>query len=345
MRFLLVLSLFFFGGNYLFAQILLGFDGEQVTYSARQMHDNTRSDFENGEKNIYIDLRSGLDNKYSVAGSIVYYEQKGGTKNILSQEACLDSDFFIPELDNNYSLCVTDPDTGVRVFIKDMISDASGNVPVNTDYYFEASQPVEIGDKHYALFRATFPFSIEFSNTKIYSVKEISDCAILFEELYGMIDAEVPILIECLSISTPVNKNDLQKVALRSNGNKSDDFSKKRGNLIGSLIAQKKNTYQDFVQPTHREFSVSSSGNLVFTRPATSTLSANSAYVEVSPSAKESLAVFFDKREFDRFNESSYDGDAASRIEVYNLLGKKVNNSGNLPAGIYIIGGKKTVIR
>ena len=31
--------------------------------------------------------------------------------------------------------------------------------------------------------------------------------------------------------------------------------------------------------------------------------------------------------------------------KVYNLLGKRIENTENLPAGIYIIDGKKTVIR
>lgn len=212
---------------------------------------------------------------------------------------------------------------------------------------FDVSSPVEVGDKSYTLFRADSPFSIDASNTKNYVVKEHSDGAVLLEEYFGNIDADVLVIIESASFSASVNPLDLITRGTASSGNKLSGINLDNDNLVGSFNIPKDFSHQEFGRSTHRILAVSKSGSLIFTKPSISKLPSNSAYLEVSTSAKESLAVFFDKREYDEYNDDLLDksGDSVSQSDVYNLLGKKVPNSGNLPAGIYIIGGKKTVIR
>lgn len=377
MRKIFTLLFALFLSNSLFAQLSSGFYRVQNSQSTRYLYvfDNTGYARVIDGKNLDLDLdaiylRSGLDNTISDPGSIIYFDNVGGSYNFLSQGtssySIIQHYLSISERDGKYALSVTDPGTGIRVFIKDASSGTSGygsvyksdggNDPIywnvlpvssSSDNYFGVAPKVQVGDKYFTSFYAGFGISPISSNTKAYYVKDFSDCAVLLEELSGSVGAQVPVIIEGVSSSASDNKMDILNSGSSPSDNKLKGNFFDTNNLVGSYNPRKEHVNQTAVQSTHRVISVSSSGKLVFAKPTTSTLPANSAYLEVSSSAKESLAVFFTKAEYDEYNASVLDKveSNSANLEVFNVLGKKVTNNGNLPAGIYIIGGKKTVIR
>lgn len=356
----------------MFAQVNSGYYRVQNSDTNRYLYvyDNTGYAKVVDGKSLDLDidaiyLRAGLDNAISDPGSIIYFENKGGNFNFYSQGTSSYSiiEHYLTITERNGIFALGAEESGIRVFMTDDMSGTSGYgsifiskdgskfwnvIPVssNSENYFGASPSVKVGDKYYGSLYADFAVSPVSSSTKCYAVKEFSDCAVLLDEISGSVASQVPVIIEGASSSPSENKLDIVGSGSAPSNKLSGVFFN-TNTRTGDLVTRRTHINQVSVNSSHRVIGVSASGELVFTKPNTSTLQANSAYLVVSSSAKDDLKVFFDKGEYDAYNANSLDkiGTSSAEIETFNLLGKKITNTGNLPAGIYIIGGKKTVIR
>lgn len=373
MRKIFTLLLVLFLGNSLVAQVSSGYYRVQNSQTSRYLYvyDNTGYARVIDGKSLELDLdaiylRSGFEYAVSNPGSIIYFENKSGNYNFYSQGTSSYKiiDHYLSITERNGTFALGAEEAGIRTFLTDDKSGTSGYgsifnskdgarfwnvIPVSSssDNYFGIEPEIQVDGKFYTSLYADFAFAPVSSSTKIYYVKDCSSTAVLLEEISGNVGANVPVIIEGISSSSADNKLDLLSSGSSQLDNKLKGVYFDTNTNDMPFMTRRTHINQISVNSSHRVLSVSSSGKLVFAKPTSSTLPANSAYLEVSSSAKESLAVFFTKAEYDEYNASVLDKveSNSANLEVFNVLGKKVTNNGNLPAGIYIIGGKKTVIR
>ncbi len=314
-----------------------------------------------------IYLRANLSNAISDPGSIIYIEKHGDAYDFKSQGtgvySLLSRYVTITPRDGHYSVGATV--SGVTVYLSDKggssASEEYGIISTNsagaklwdaiplssgTSNYFGVNPEVKADDKYYTSFFADFGFKPVSTNTKVFVPVDYSSSAVLVKEVSTDVAPKTPVIFECSSNTPADNKLDifhsgssvadniLKGVYFDTNNSKFDYASKEHKN-------------QTLTKSNHRVLSVNAEGKLVFSTPTTKTHLPNSAYIEVSADAKSDLIVCFTKEDFDKYGPSSIDSieEDSSSVEVFNLLGEKVENNGNLRSGIYIIGGKKTIVR
>lgn len=317
-----------------------------------------------------IYLRADLEYAISDPGSIIYVEKIGSSYNFSSQGTS------VYDIMGRYlslredsakkgQYAVGAEVAGVRAFLSDkkaststgygtISTDSNGArfwvpIPVSSssDNYFGVNPSVSAGDKYYAPFYASFGISPANNSTTVYYVSEFKDCAVLLKEKTGTIAPSTPVIIECSSQSPADNVLDLEVSGSYISDNLLSGvyFDTDNSNFINAVYGDHKNQ----VSPTNntRLLSVNSNGKLCFSKTSLASIPANSSYLEVSSSANDDLVVFFNKDEYDAYNVSSLDelNSDATKNDIYDLLGKKVLNNESLPVGIYIIGGKKMVVR
>ncbi len=317
-----------------------------------------------------IYLRKGLENAISDPGSVIYFDQVGGSYNFLAQgtssyDIC---QHYLSLTERNGLYALAAEEKGVRMFLTDngnnplapgygIISNVESGqkfwkvLPVSSDSenFFGVAPKLKSGNKYYTSFFASFAFKPVSSSTKIYYVKEFSDAAVLLQEVSGNVSSKSPVIIEGTSNSASDNKLDLLSEGSALSDNKLIGVYFDTNNNVPPLrfVRAKIHTNQTEVKSDFRVLSVNDKGELVFTVPTTETVPANSAYLKVSNSANKNLVVFFNKSDYDSYTSNSIENlivpDDAEN--VYDLLGKKVINNRGLSAGIYIIDGKKTIIR
>ena len=314
-----------------------------------------------------IYLREGLDNAISDPGSIVYVNQKGSDYNFMSQGTSVYDiiGHYVSLISRSGHYAVGATVHGVAAYLSDaqtnnskefgiISTDSKGKklwepIPVSSssENYFGVSPTISFEDKYYSCFYASFGFSPVSTYTKVYYVSAVKEGgAVLLSEIKDEVPASTPVIIECESAAPSDNKLDIKTVKSSVSSNKLKGVYFDTDNSRKSYAA-KIHINQKEVTDNIRILTVVD-GKLVFAKSTLKTIPANSSYLEVSSRAVDNLEVFFSKAEFEEFvgvdalDAISADSDA---LEVYDLLGKKVQNTSNLPAGIYIIGGKKTVIR
>lgn len=313
-------------------------------------------------------LKKGLEDAICDPASIIYVEKHGSSFDFLSQgtgvHAIINHYLQITSRSGHYSVGATV--SGVSAYLSDTNKDSSDKIghistdskgyrlwdpiPVNseTENYFAIKPDLSSDGKYYKSFYASFGFSPVSENTRVYYVSKMTDEAVLLSEINDKVDGSTPVIISCASDNPSDNKLDLYKKGTAVSGNllKGNYFNTDSKALAGFGHYDYRHQNQTKVQSNMRVLSVNAAGKLVFSTCTTTNLPANCAYL-VSETAKSELAVCFTKEEFEAYDPSSIDfiESDSENIEVFNLLGKSVVNDGKLPAGIYIIGGKKTVIR
>lgn len=312
-------------------------------------------------------LKKGLENAISDPASVIYVEKHGSSYDFLSQgtgvHAIINHYLQITSRSGHYSVGATV--SGVSAYLSDAnakldeelgsISTKTGSrlwdpIPVSSesDNYFGIKPDLSCDGKYYKSFYASFGFSPVSENTKVYYVSKMTDEAVLLSEITDKVDVSTPVVISCASEDPSENRLDLYKkgTAVSDNLLKGNYFDSDSKYLAGFGHYNWRHQNQTKVQSNMRVLSVNASGKLVFAKCSSTNLPANCAYL-VSETAKSELAVCFTKEEFNAYDPSSIDSieNESEDNEIFNLLGKSVVNNGKLPAGIYIIGGKKTIIR
>lgn len=238
----------------------------------------------------------------------------------------------------------------------------------NDKEYFgvKPSEGIQIGDKYYTTLYTTFAFQIpesmkayyidqyNYSGTPVAELKEITD---------RIIPASTPVIIECSSSEVSANKVELLE---GKQGSISDN--KLKGNVFcyipeGNEDPKLKNALE-YAKSTMRVLG-SVNGQLAFVADNDNALRvvtkngnkekyipANKAYLTINAADNTKTAAGIKLLLPDEYavavSISKVAADEQVKTGIYTLTGVKVkedNNSDGLPNGVYIIEGKKQVIK
>ena len=222
-------------------------------------------------------------------------------------------------------------------------------LPVTTegDNYFGIRPTCEHDGKYYQPFYASFPFSFASEGMKAYYVTKYgNDMAVLEEIKEDVIPGGMPVIIECSTPDPTTNRLNL----LTSAGSKPSDNILSGTYFMCTTPAAHRNVVEN--DATIRMVGVTESGELglITVDPSEAQyVPANTSYLKVAADAETELR-FVDEEEFTSgISEVTVDASTAVKQGVYTLTGVKVADGDKLPAdlpsGVYIVGGKKVVVR
>lgn len=239
-------------------------------------------------------------------------------------------------------------------------------IPINaTDNYIGVKPTVTVDGKHYAAVFAGYPYTLGAGMKAYYVTKVIEkEGVIIIKELTGTIPAKTPVLIECSS--TDVSKN-LVTPVVSDAAVPSDLATQVKGVYfcIGNPWSGHFNSVK-FDASSMRVFSANSSGNIAMTTSndaltlvnidkedsngdnlSVLAIPANSWYLSVSSSAPSELKMVTAEQYATGIKDITVK--PASLYNVYTLEGvqikKNATSISDLHPGIYIINGKKVVIK
>lgn len=231
------------------------------------------------------------------------------------------------------------------------------------DNYFGIEPTVTVGDKYYATLYAEFAFSFASSGMKAYKITKAGQGMAVYEEITSdVIPGATPVLIECSSSDPSDNRVDI----VRSSTSAPTD------NMLVGVYFQNPARLTHYNQVEYNSstmrvlgvtsdgsigFIVGSADNLVYAKDKNSVYSyfipRNTAYLSISSSITDEDLALVDEETYNAvisgISAVANDEEGASATPVYSLSGVKVcdsaANAQNLPAGIYISGGRKFVVK
>lgn len=230
-------------------------------------------------------------------------------------------------------------------------------ISASSEEYFGIKPVLECGGKYYHPFYASFPFKFASSGMKAYYIKKIDVAAgkaYMAEYTDEVMAGGVPYIIECSSDDPSNNRLDI----LTSGGKVPADNV-----LLGNYFfnpdhyAAGDKAYKEFNASTMRILEVSKD-NLQFVKsstrletyeddyPGKKFLPANQSYLPVPSNCPATLTITTEDP--NAISNIQADSDAAE--VVYSLTGERVaiGDDGSLldlPAGMYIVNGRKVQIR
>lgn len=322
-----------------------------------------------------------MDNIYSDPGSIFYLDHIGGVSyNVVGQGTSLHDIInyyiYISPVGSYYK--IYQEQKGQRVTLSDFddveedesyVATTGGKTtwlitPLNTtDNYIGVKPTISVGDKHYAAVFAGYPYTLG-TGMKAYYINKVieNEGVVIIKELTGTIPAKTPVLIECSS--TDISKNQITPV-LNSDAVPSDNLAMGVYFCLGDRWSAHYNSTK-FDPSTMRVLSLNTYGNLavststqnlktVMIEPrgadgkhlTVTAIPANSWYIPVSSSAPSELKLVTAEQYATGIKDITVK--PASLYNVYTLEGvqikKNATSISDLHPGIYIINGKKVVIK
>lgn len=322
-----------------------------------------------------------MDNIYSDPGSIFYLDHIDGVSyNVVGQGTSLHDIInyyiYISPVGSYYK--IYQEQKGQRVTLSDLddveedesyVATTGGKTtwyitPLNTtDNYIGVKPTISVGDKHYAAVFAGYPYTLG-TGMKAYYINKVieNEGVVIIKELTGTIPAKTPVLIECSS--TDISKNQITPV-LNSDAVPSDNLAMGVYFCLGDRWSAHYNSTK-FDPSTMRVLSLNTYGNLavststqnlktVMIEPrgadgkhlTVTAIPANSWYIPVSSSAPSELKLVTAEQYATGIKDITVK--PASLYNVYTLEGvqikKNATSISDLHPGIYIINGKKVVIK
>lgn len=322
-----------------------------------------------------------MDNIYSDPGSIFYLDHISGVSyNVVGQGTSLHDIInyyiYISPVGSYYK--IYQEQKGQRITLSDFddveedesyVATTGGKTtwyitPLNTtDNYIGVKPTISVGDKHYAAVFTGYPYTLG-AGMKAYYINKIieKEGVVIIKELTGAIPAKTPVLIECSS--TDISKNQIAPV-LNSVAVPSDNLAKGVYFCLGDRWSAHYNSTK-FDPSTMRVLSLNTYGNLavststqnlktVMIEPkgadgkhlTITAIPANSWYIPVSSSAPSELKLVTAEQYATGIQDITVK--PASLYNVYTLEGvqikKNATSISDLHQGIYIINGKKVVIK
>ena len=322
-----------------------------------------------------------MDNIYSDPGSIFYLDHISGVSyNVVGQGTSLhdiiDYYIYISPVGSYYK--IYQEQKGQRITLSDFddveenesyVATTGGKTtwyitPLNTtDNYIGVKPTICVGDKHYAAVFAGYPYTLG-TGMKAYYINKVieNEGVVIIKELAGTIPANTPVLIECSS--TDISKNQITPV-LNSDAVPSDNLAIGVYFCLGDRWSAHYNSTK-FDPATMRVLSLNTYGNLavststqnlktVMIEPrgadgkhlTVTAIPANSWYIPVSSSAPSELKLVTAEQYATGIKDITVK--PASLYNVYTLEGvqikKNATSISDLHQGIYIINGKKVVIK
>ena len=216
--------------------------------------------------------------------------------------------------------------------------------PVNqTDgQYFAFKPDVTVGNESYATIYASFPFTITSSSMKAYYISKVANGQAVFKEVVGgKVPASTAVFVKCASANYVDNK-----VTIEKNG-----ASALSGNLMKGVYfhntTNKHNNVKEYNPNTMRVLGVMSNGELGFITADYKYLPANKAYLVVPAGSPNEIKIV-SEADYSGIDEFTSENNDNYRTGVYAITGVKVredNSLENLPRGVYIVQGKKVVVK
>ncbi len=322
-----------------------------------------------------------MDNIYSDPGSIFYLDHIDGVSyNVVGQGTSLHDIInyyiYISPVGSYYK--IYQEQKGQRITLSDFddveedesyVATLGGKTtwyitPLNTtDNYIGVKPTISVGDKHYAAVFAGYPYTLG-AGMKAYYINKVieNEGVVIIKELTGTIPAKTPVLIECSS--TDISKNQITPV-LNSDAVPSDNLAMGVYFCLGDRWSAHYNSTK-FDPSTMRVLSLNTYGNLavststqnlktVMIEPrgadgkhlTVTAIPANSWYIPVSSSAPSELKLVTAEQYATGIKDITVK--PASLYNVYTLEGvqikKNATSISDLHQGIYIINGKKVVIK
>ena len=322
-----------------------------------------------------------MDNIYSDPGSIFYLDHISGVSyNVVGQGTSLHDIInyyiYISPVGSYYK--IYQEQKGQRITLSDFddveedesyVATTGGKTtwyitPLNTtDNYIGVKPTISVGDKHYAAVFTGYPYTLG-AGMKAYYINKVieEEGVVIIKELTGTIPAKTPVLIECSS--TDISKNQITPV-LNSVAVPSDNVAKGVYFCLGDRWSAHYNSTK-FDPSTMRVLSLNTYGNLavststqnlktVMIEPrgadgkhlTVTAIPANSWYIPVSSSAPSELKLVTAEQYATGIKDITVK--PASLYNVYTLEGvqikKNATSISDLHQGIYIINGKKVVIK
>lgn len=322
-----------------------------------------------------------MDNIYSDPGSIFYLDHISGVSyNVVGQGTSLHDIInyyiYISPVGSYYK--IYQEQKGQRITLSDLddveedesyVATTGGKTtwyitPLNkTDNYIGVKPTISVGDKHYAAVFTGYPYTLG-AGMKAYYINKVieKEGVVIIKELTGTIPAKTPVLIECSS--TDISKNQITPV-LRSVVVPSDNVAKGVYFCLGDRWSAHYNSTK-FDPSTMRVLSLNTYGNLavststqnlktVMIEPkgadgkhlTITAIPANSWYIPVSSSAPSELKLVTAEQYATGIKDITVK--PASLYNVYTLEGMQIKKNAtsisDLHQGIYIINGKKVVIK
>lgn len=322
-----------------------------------------------------------MDNIYSDPGSIFYLDHISGVSyNVVGQGTSLHDIInyyiYISPVGSYYK--IYQEQKGQRITLSDFddveedesyVATTGGKTtwyitPLNTtDNYIGVKPTISVGDKHYAAVFTGYPYTLG-AGMKAYYINKVieEEGVVIIKELTGTIPAKTPVLIECSS--TDISKNQITPV-LNSVAVPSDNVAKGVYFCLGDRWSAHYNSTK-FDPSTMRVLSLNTYGNLavststqnlktVMIEPrgadgkhlTVTAIPANSWYIPVSSSAPSELKLVTAEQYATGIKDITVK--PASLYNVYTLEGvqikKNATSISDLHPGIYIINGKKVVIK
>lgn len=322
-----------------------------------------------------------MDNIYSDPGSIFYLDHISGVSyNVVGQGTSLHDIInyyiYISPVGSYYK--IYQEQKGQRITLSDFddveedesyVATTGGKTtwyitPLNTtDNYIGVKPTISVGDKHYAAVFTGYPYTLG-TGMKAYYINKVieEEGVVIIKELTGTIPAKTPVLIECSS--TDISKNQITPV-LNSVAVPSDNVAKGVYFCLGDRWSAHYNSTK-FDPSTMRVLSLNTYGNLavststqnlktVMIEPrgadgkhlTVTAIPANSWYIPVSSSAPSELKLVTAEQYATGIKDITVK--PASLYNVYTLEGvqikKNATSISDLHPGIYIINGKKVVIK
>lgn len=322
-----------------------------------------------------------MDNIYSDPGSIFYLDHISGVSyNVIGQGTSLHDIInyyiYISPVGSFYK--IYQEQKGQRITLSDFddveedesyVATTGGKTtwfitPLNTtDNYIGVKPTISVGDKHYAAVFTGYPYTLG-AGMKAYYINKVieKEGVVIIKELTGTIPAKTPVLIECSS--TDISKNQITPV-LNSVAVPSDNVAKGVYFCLGDRWSAHYNSTK-FDPSTMRVLSLNTYGNLavststqnlktVMIEPkgadgkhlTITAIPANSWYLSVSSSAPSEMKMVTAEQYATGIKDITVK--PASLYNVYTLEGvqikKNATSISDLHQGIYIINGKKVVIK
>ena len=328
-----------------------------------------------------IQLWKDIDKTISAPASVVYIEKVGNAFDLKAQGTGVHdlTGYYVDvtkQRNGTYTFTVTSNNVTKYLTDERTSSRADGKIGVNGsgDYrtwvidrmetnhasnYFGIKPSFELNGLHYQPFYASFPFRPVSPDMNIYYIEKIEGNNAIWKKIEGDVPGGTPVLIECTSNDPSQNRLELlTSTTAKVTGNK----------LSGTYFCNgdrpqgSKDAYVRFKASTMRVFSVVD-GKLVLTDDDTERLSyilitdwdtdediydycipANTSYLKVDAQTPKTLFVVF---EGSGINDIKRKGSEATE-GVFSISGTQLratNDTQDLPAGLYIVGGKKVAIK
>lgn len=365
---ILLISLF----SYTFAdQTLTGSGFYRVINKgdSRYVHVTDNTGYANATKHDLkaVQLIKNFSNAVSAAASVLYFDSKGGNSyDIQAQNTGIEKiASYIPSIyyqsrSDAYSLYVTA--SGATVYLGSdpsnyyakqdtsyMETNGTGDMrlwyikpisPTDDSNYFGIKPTVKVGDKYYAAFYADFAFSFYSTGMKAYYISDYNSSSVKLTPIsQNIIPASTPVIIECSS-EDPSNN----RLNLYHTGGTVINDNKLKGVYFCNTLRHSTDAVTKYDSETMRVLGVTSDGKLGFVTSTEENLPANQSYLVVTSGTASTLEGL-GPEEYTSI-EPTFADENPKKQGVYSILGKKLrydNNISGLPAGIYIVNGKKII--